>query len=40
MDVVVEKLTDLTRKVTITLPADLVQKELNAAYDKEQKRSN
>ncbi len=37
MDVVVEKLTDLTRKVTITLPADLVQKELNAAYDKEQK---
>ena len=37
MDVVVEKLTDLTRKITVTLPADLVQKELNAAYDKEQK---
>lgn len=37
MDVVVEKLADLTRKITITLPEDLVQKELKSAYDKVQK---
>lgn len=36
MDVVVEKLTDLTRKITITLPAADVQKELKDAYDKVQ----
>jgi trigger factor len=37
MDVVVEKIADLTRKITITLPKDLVQKELKDAYDKVQK---
>ena len=37
MDVVVEKIADLTRKITITLPEDLVQKELKDAYDKVQK---
>lgn len=37
MDVVVEKLTDLTRKISITLPESIVQKELKAAYDKVQK---
>lgn len=37
MDVVVEKLTDLTRKITITLPEGDVQKELKGAYDKVQK---
>ncbi|MBW6520887.1 MAG: trigger factor [Desulfoarculaceae bacterium] len=37
MDVVVEKLTDLTRKITIALPEDVVQKELKDAYDKVQK---
>jgi len=36
MDVVVEKLADLTRKMTITLPAADVQKELKEAYDKVQ----
>ena len=36
MDVVVEKLADLTRKITITLPAVDVQKELKIAYDKVQ----
>ena len=37
MDVVVEKLSDLTRKITITLPEGDVQKELKSAYDKVQK---
>lgn len=37
MDVVVEKLAELTRKITVTLPAADVQKELAAAYDKVQK---
>lgn len=37
MDVVVEKLTDLTRRLTITLPESDVQKELKSAYDKVQK---
>ncbi len=37
MDVVVEKLTDLTRKITITLPENDVQKELKDAYDKVQR---
>jgi len=37
MDVVVEKLADLTRKITITLPENDVQKELKAAYDKVQR---
>lgn len=37
MDVVVEKLADLTRKITITLPENMVQKELKDAYDKVQK---
>jgi len=36
MDVVVEKLADLTRKITVTLPAADVQKELKTAYDKVQ----
>lgn len=36
MDVVVEKLADLTRKITVTLPAADVRKELNEAYDKVQ----
>ncbi len=36
MDVVVEKLADLTRKMTITLPAADVQKDLKEAYDKVQ----
>lgn len=37
MDVVVEKLAELTRKITVTLPAADVQKELKVAYDKAQK---
>lgn len=37
MDVVVEKLAELTRKITIILPEDDVQKELKIAYDKVQK---
>ncbi|MDD3815808.1 MAG: trigger factor [Desulfocapsaceae bacterium] len=37
MDVVVEKLADLTRKITITLPENDVQKELKDAYDKVQR---
>ncbi len=34
MDVQVEELSTLTRKLTITLPADVVQPRLNEAYDK------
>ncbi len=36
MDVVIEKLADLTRKITVSLPEAMVQKELNVAYDKVQ----
>lgn len=36
MDVVIEKLADLTRKITVTLPEAMVQKELKTAYDKVQ----
>ncbi len=34
MDVKVEELNALTRKLTITLPVDIVQQRLNEAYDK------
>jgi trigger factor len=34
MDVQVEELSALTRKLTITLPSDIVQPKLNEAYDK------
>ncbi len=34
MDVQVEELSTLTRKLTITLPADVVQPRLNEAYDR------
>ncbi len=37
MDVVVEKLTDLTRKITVTVPEDVTQKALKKAYDKLQR---
>lgn len=34
MDVIVEEISALTRKVTVTLPEDAVQSKLNEAYDK------
>ncbi len=34
MDVLVEEISALTRKVTVTLPEDAVQSKLNEAYDK------
>jgi trigger factor len=39
MDVKVEEITELTRKVTITLPGDQVKTELEEAYSKLQKES-
>ena len=39
MDVKVEELTGLTRKVTITLPAEEVQGKMEKAYAKLQKES-
>ena len=39
MDVKVEELSSLTRKVTITLPADQVKAKLEEAYTKLQKES-
>lgn len=39
MEVMVEEVSDLTRKVTITLPGSDVQKKLKKAYDKLQKES-
>ncbi|MBC8207885.1 MAG: trigger factor [Desulfobulbaceae bacterium] len=37
MDVVVEKIAELTRKVTVTVPEELTQKNLKKAYDKLQR---
>jgi len=34
MDVIVEEIGTLTKKITVTLPEDVVQVKLNAAYDK------
>ena len=34
MDVIVEEIGTLTKKITVTLPEDAVQAKLNAAYDK------
>jgi trigger factor len=39
MDVNVEEISALTRKVTVTLPADSVQSKLNQAYDKLKKET-
>jgi trigger factor len=39
MDVNVEEISALTRKVTVTLPADSVQAKLNQAYDKLKKET-
>lgn len=39
MDVHVEEINALTRKITITLPADTVQPKLNEAYDKLKKET-
>lgn len=39
MDVNVEELSALTRKITVTLPADTVQPKLNQAYDKLKKET-
>jgi trigger factor len=39
MDVNVEEISALTRKVTVTLPADIVQSKLNEAYDKLKKET-
>lgn len=39
MQVVVEEMNELTRKVTVTLPGEDVQKKLNKAYDKLRKEA-
>ena len=39
MEVNVEEISTLTKKVTVTLPVDVVQPQLNAAYDKLKKES-
>ncbi len=39
MDVNVEEINALTRKITVTLPADIVQSKLNEAYDKLKKET-
>lgn len=39
MEVNVEEISALTKKVTVTLPVDVVQPQLNAAYDKLKKES-
>ncbi len=39
MDVNVEEISALTRKITVTLPADSVQPKLNQAYDKLKKET-
>jgi len=39
MEVNVEEISALTKKVTVTLPEDVVQPQLNAAYDKLKKES-
>ncbi len=39
MEVNVEEISALTRKVTVTLPVDVVQSQLNRAYDKLKKES-
>jgi len=39
MEVNIEEISTLTKKVTVTLPVDVVQPQLNAAYDKLKKES-